>query len=104
MNLDTKFQAMSLDTQRGLLSDRARAVAIKSKDNLIWDVLNDLWDADKNPGGFVSLGVAENALMHEELLAYLQKPQDITVEAFTYGSGPKGSKRCVVDAYYAKSL
>jgi aspartate/methionine/tyrosine aminotransferase len=64
---------------------------------LIWDVLNDLWDPRSNPSGFVSLGVAENALMHNELAAYINNiptRSPLPSTAFTYGDGPTGSKRC----------
>ncbi|CAN9210832.1 unnamed protein product [Alternaria alternata] len=64
-------------------------------ENLIWKVCADLWDPVTNPDGYVSLGMAENALMHEELREYLlSRPLiDASSKAFTYGDGPSGSKQ-----------
>lgn len=53
----------------------------------------DLWDPDTNPDGYVSLGLAENALMHEELKAFINGRSfvDSKAKALTYGDGPSGS-------------
>ncbi|KAF1924752.1 PLP-dependent transferase [Didymella exigua CBS 183.55] len=49
---------------------------------------------ETNPDGYVSLGLAENALMHNELRDFLnaQKLIDPQAVGFTYGSGPYGSR------------
>jgi aspartate/methionine/tyrosine aminotransferase len=61
----------------------------------IWDITNDLWDPNTNPDGYVSLGLAENSLMHDELLGFLNSKQfvDDKAHGLTYGDGPFGSKR-----------
>ena len=71
------------------LSRRGYIYATGAKKTLE-NVINNLWDPEDNPDGFVSLGVAENvkscqikgriteltyrmqALMHEELASYVQ--------------------------------
>ena len=75
------------------LSHRAQDAAIPSGGTLIWEVLQDLWHPQRNPNGFVSLGVAENSLMHDVLSKHIHKNLSLTNEAFTYGDGPRGSKR-----------
>lgn len=60
----------------------------------LWDIISNLWHPESNPDGYVSLGLAENALMHNELRDFLnsQKLVDPQAAGFTYGSGPYGSK------------
>ncbi|KAF2627593.1 PLP-dependent transferase [Macroventuria anomochaeta] len=64
------------------------------KDFALWNIISNLWDPESNPDGYVSLGLAENALMHNELRDFLnsQKLLDPQAVGFTYGSGPYGSK------------
>lgn len=59
----------------------------------IWDIYNDQWHPQNNPDGYVSLGVAENVLMRDELRDYINQTTKVTGDAFTYGDGPTGSKR-----------
>lgn len=56
-------------------------------------MLSNLWHPNSNPEGFVSLGVAENALMHNELREFInsKKLVDERSKALTYGDGPSGS-------------
>lgn len=75
------------------LSRRGHKHATGAKKTLE-NVINNLWDPEDNPDGFVSLGVAENALMHEELASYVKDSiQDLQTHAFTYGDSFYGSKR-----------
>lgn len=57
------------------------------------DLCGSLEPFDK-PGGYVSLGMAENALMHTELRDFLASRSLIDDEAIglTYGDGPTGSR------------
>lgn len=58
------------------------------------NVINNLWNPIDNPDGFVSLGVAENALMHEEMTSYVKDAiQTLQTHALTYGDSFYGSKR-----------
>ena len=84
---------MAPDEEKCPLSDRGQGVVGDAGSNLIWEVISDLWDPVANPGGYVSLGVAENTLMHRELEQHLKKHINLPIRAFTYGDGPTGSKR-----------
>lgn len=75
------------------LSQRGHRYATGAKKTLE-NVINNLWDSEDNPDGFVSLGVAENALMHEELANYVKDSiKSLQTHAFTYGDSFYGSKR-----------
>ena len=80
------------------LSARAENAASHVGENQIWDVLSDLYHPETNPGGFVSLGVAENALMHTELADYIEHKFRMPDKNLTYGEGPTGSHRLKVAA------
>lgn len=75
------------------LSERGQSWAQGASDLLIWKVLNNLWDPKDNPNGYVSLGVAENALMHNELSRYIKQNVQVPNKALTYGDGSIGSKQ-----------
>ena len=75
------------------LSERGHAASKPSAGTLIWEVVQDLWDQRTNPSGYVSLGVAENSLMHDVLSKHIHDNLALTNHAFTYGDGPTGSKR-----------
>ncbi|KAF6838236.1 ACC synthase [Colletotrichum plurivorum] len=75
------------------LSSRGRE-AIKPDDNMmLWTILRDLWDPKSNTTGYVSLGVAENSLMHERLSEHIHKNLALPNHSLTYGDGMTGSKR-----------
>ena len=59
----------------------------------MWEVYANLWSPDSNPNGYVSLGLAENSLMHDVLLEHIHKTISLTSHSLTYGDGPTGSKR-----------
>jgi aspartate/methionine/tyrosine aminotransferase len=69
------------------------AAAPPGDGTLMWKILDDLWCPKTNSSGFVSLGVAENSLMHEELSKHIHTHLDLSHHAFTYGDGSTGSKR-----------
>ncbi|KAF4552445.1 Aminotransferase class I and II-like protein 5 [Elsinoe fawcettii] len=75
------------------LSSRAQGEAGASDRVLIWQVYNNSWHPDTNPDGFINLGVAENRLMHTELISRIAKISTAPEHRLTYGEGPKGSKR-----------
>ncbi|KAJ4358324.1 uncharacterized protein N0V89_002906 [Didymosphaeria variabile] len=60
----------------------------------VWEVSANQWDPSTNTDGYVSLGIAENSLSHDELSEFLRnKPLvDPSAKAFTYQDGPAGSK------------
>ncbi|KAL7941309.1 pyridoxal phosphate-dependent transferase [Trichoderma barbatum] len=73
------------------LSARAAQSEKASHELLIWKVLLDLWDPDTNPSGIVSLGIAENTLMHDALSKHIHENLTLSNHAFTYGDGASGS-------------
>ncbi|KAL2677171.1 hypothetical protein Neosp_010939 [[Neocosmospora] mangrovei] len=74
------------------LSNRALEAEEGSKGMVIWDVITNLWD-QSNPDGIVSLGVAENTLMHDVLKKHIHDNMALSNLAFTYGDGTTGTKR-----------
>lgn len=75
------------------LSARAEESEKASQGLLIWKVLKNLWDPETNPSGIVSLGVAENRLMHDILSEHIHQNLALLNHAFTYGDGSSGSNR-----------
>lgn len=74
------------------LSKRGRQSQAISPNLLIWKVTKDLWHPVDNPHGYASLGIAENALMHDELSTYINSHFHIGQIDLTYGDGPLGSR------------
>ncbi|KAG6040510.1 hypothetical protein E4U41_000331 [Claviceps citrina] len=58
-------------------------------------ILGNLYDAEANPDGYVSLGVAENSLMHDALIEHMHRNINISPLALTYGDGYKRLKAAV---------
>jgi 1-aminocyclopropane-1-carboxylate synthase len=75
------------------LSTRA-AASYDSKSGRIWTILSDLWNPETNPKGYVTLGVADNALLQDDLVERINKCSDIPKHFITYNNGPSGSLRC----------
>ncbi|KND90080.1 1-aminocyclopropane-1-carboxylate synthase-like protein 1 [Tolypocladium ophioglossoides CBS 100239] len=75
------------------LSLRAEKLAAPGPNFLLTEVLPNLYDGAANPGGWVNLGVAENSLMHEALLAHLHAHLRVPGAALTYGDGCKRLRR-----------
>jgi aspartate/methionine/tyrosine aminotransferase len=59
----------------------------------MWDIFSNVWDPSTNPGGYVNVGVAENALMHNELLEFINKKLELPAKYLTYNDGGGGSIR-----------
>ncbi|GME27853.1 1-aminocyclopropane-1-carboxylate synthase [Neofusicoccum parvum] len=57
------------------------------------DVLDDIYQPEHNPDGILSLGLAENSLMHNELLQYINDTFKMSSHYLMYGDGSSGSKR-----------
>lgn len=76
------------------LSLRAQnASSAAAQNSLMWDVMVDSWCPTSNPNGYINVGVAENALMHDELLQYLNKKLELPAAYLTYNDGGGGSTR-----------
>ncbi|CDM31922.1 1-aminocyclopropane-1-carboxylate synthase [Penicillium roqueforti FM164] len=78
---------------QSVLSRRAQDVVDAGSDNPMWDVMKDAWDASTNPNGYVNVGVAENTLMHDELLKFINKKLELPAKYLTYNDGGSGSSR-----------
>lgn len=77
------------------LSNRAKELSEPDPKFMFWDILQDLWHPEDNPGGFVSLGLAENSLMHDNLSAHIHEHMALPNDALTYGDGKKRLRRSV---------
>ncbi|KEY69284.1 hypothetical protein S7711_01735 [Stachybotrys chartarum IBT 7711] len=85
------------------LSQRAQELAKPDPRSMLWDIMQNGWCPETNPGGYVNLGVAESSLMHEELSKHLHKHMDLPTQAFTYGDGSKRLKAALArffDRYF----
>ncbi|KAF9877983.1 hypothetical protein CkaCkLH20_04559 [Colletotrichum karsti] len=75
------------------LSARGQEAAKPNDGLLLWAIVRDLWNPSTNPNGYVSLGIAENSLMHDRLSEHIHKNLAVPSHSFTYGDGTTGSKR-----------
>ncbi|KAL0943186.1 aspartate aminotransferase [Colletotrichum truncatum] len=75
------------------LSDRGANYALPINKNHLLDMLRDAWHPVQNPSGFLSLGVAENTLMHKELINYIISTFTIDSHGLGYGDSFFGSHR-----------
>ncbi|KAH8757222.1 putative 1-aminocyclopropane-1-carboxylate synthase [Diaporthe sp. PMI_573] len=75
------------------LSHRGAFYASPENNNALLDILRDTWDPVSNPNGFLSLGVAENTLMHKELISHIESTLKLDSHALGYGDGFDGSHR-----------
>lgn len=73
------------------LSARAHERSKPNPKYLIWSILADPW-LPENPSGYLSLGVAENALMHDVLSEHIHANMSLPTQALTYGDGGKRLK------------
>ncbi|KAF7591100.1 hypothetical protein BBP40_001999 [Aspergillus hancockii] len=80
-------------SEAATISQRAQNAVVAGSKNLMWDVMNDLWCESTNPNGFVNVGVAENVLMHDHLLSFINRKLDLPAKLLTYHDGPTGSVR-----------
>jgi len=71
------------------LSLRAEHHAQPGPLDRLWKVLANLYDPTTNPDGYISLGVAENTLMHSVLNDHIHKNLSLPTQDLTYGDGQK---------------
>ncbi|KAM0086123.1 hypothetical protein ACKRZS_001579 [Fusarium odoratissimum] len=72
---------------RGLAASQAGCAAA------VWNIMPNIWDPKFNPDGYVSLGAAENALMHDTLNQFMWNTFLPSKATLTYGDGMTGTKR-----------
>ncbi|KAH7222605.1 pyridoxal phosphate-dependent transferase [Fusarium redolens] len=75
------------------LSKRGEVFATPTSKMPMLDVVSDLWHPEANPDGYISLGVAENTLMHKELTQHITENFSVDSHALTAGDGFTGSHR-----------
>ncbi|KAJ5797656.1 uncharacterized protein N7503_006952 [Penicillium pulvis] len=75
------------------ISRRAQTAAEDSAKNMMWDIMNDTWNPTISPNGYVNVGVAENGLMHDELLKFINTNLELPARFLTYNDGGGGSNR-----------
>lgn len=92
-NLQDLTTKMSNISMAPTLSTRAQAASEASSSNIMWDVMTNPWNPTSNPDGYVNVGVAENALMHSELLKFLNTQLNLPAQYLTYNDGGGGSTR-----------
>ncbi|PYI01150.1 PLP-dependent transferase [Aspergillus sclerotiicarbonarius CBS 121057] len=74
------------------LSQRARNV-VGSANGLMWEIMRNPWCPTTKPDGYVNVGVAENALMHDYLLDYINTTLTLPAKYLTYNDGAIGAER-----------
>lgn len=83
---------MSQSHGRGYVSQRALSNLVPNKLHEIRShCFHNQYDRDTNPGGIVALAIAENKLMRNEIVEYINSHLNITPWHLTYGDGPSGS-------------
>lgn len=80
-------------TMNPVISNRAQNATEAIASNPMWDIMSDVWCPSTNPAGYVNVGVAENALMHTELLEFINTKLDLPAKYLTYNDGGHGSTR-----------
>jgi 1-aminocyclopropane-1-carboxylate synthase len=74
------------------LSARA-ATSYDSTSGRLWTILSDLWDPESNQEGYITLGVADNALLQNDIVQRINECSDVPKHILTYNNGPSGSFR-----------
>ena len=81
------------DTTDSTISQRAQSESEKGSKNLMWDIMLNTWCPSTNPTGYINVGVAENVLMHDHLLSFINTKLNLHAKSLTYNDGGSGSLR-----------
>ncbi|KAL4733741.1 pyridoxal phosphate-dependent transferase [Aspergillus similis] len=73
------------------LSNRGQNALDLGAKRITWDIISDMWHAEKNPNGYLSVGMAENTLMHSTLVEYIHDNLSISAQHLSYNNGSMGS-------------
>ena len=76
-----------------MLSHRGDALSRPDPNFRFFQIISQPWHPETSPSGYVNLGVAENTLVHNRLIAKIKSEFDMTSSALTYGDGQKRLKR-----------
>jgi hypothetical protein len=60
------------------LSNRGQNALELGKKRITWDIISDMWHPENNPDGYLSVGMAENTLLHSTLVEYIRANLDIS--------------------------
>ncbi|GKZ85729.1 hypothetical protein AnigIFM56816_011700 [Aspergillus niger] len=74
-----------------LFSERGQHAVELGASRITWDIISDMWHPQKNPSGYLSVGMAENTLLHDTLLEYINGNTHLSAEHLTYNNGSMGS-------------
>ncbi|RAL08267.1 putative aminotransferase, classes I and II family [Aspergillus homomorphus CBS 101889] len=66
------------------------AIALGAK-RITWDIVSDMWHPETNCSGYLSVGMAENTLLHDTLLDYIHSNFQLSAVHLTYNNGSMGS-------------
>lgn len=83
--LGSKAEEISAFSHRG-----QNAVKLGTQ-QAMWKIISDMWHPQTNPSGILSVGMAENTLLHEFLLEYIHANVRLTTTHLTYNNGSMGS-------------
>ncbi|KAJ5991942.1 hypothetical protein N7451_007666 [Penicillium sp. IBT 35674x] len=72
-------------------SDRGQAAVKLGTKRKTWDIISDMWHPETNQGGILSVGMAENTLLHDTLLEYINTNSRLEATHLTYNNGSMGS-------------
>ena len=104
-NIQLGIVSASIIMSNANISQRALEAAASAK-NIPWHILSSVWHATTNPDGYINVGVAENMLMHDDLLAYINTQLTLPARYLTYNDGASGSNhlRNALAAFLNKHL
>lgn len=92
--LDSPLPDLPAMTRETTLSRRGVVLATKSGRDKSTKIRKNPYDPEKNPDGFVNMGVAENYAMVADVAAFANSRNlGLTARDFTYGVGPWGTER-----------
>lgn len=74
-----------------IFSKRGQSALDLGNKRITWDVISDMWHGQNNPSGILSVGMAENTLLHDTLLEYIHKNFQLSAGHLTYNDGSMGS-------------
>ncbi|PYI08375.1 PLP-dependent transferase [Aspergillus sclerotiicarbonarius CBS 121057] len=72
-------------------SNRGQKAMEAGTNHTVWDIISNKWDPETNPSGILSVGMAENTLLHDTLLQYIHTNMHLSADHLTYNNGSMGS-------------
>ncbi|CAG8221556.1 unnamed protein product [Penicillium salamii] len=77
--------------QPSIFSKRGQTAVELGSKRMTWKIISDMWHPEKNPSGILSVGMAENTLLHDFLLEFIHANVKLTTAHLTYNNGSMGS-------------